>query len=141
VPVISNGIFDRPDDPNYAPRLIEAGKEIQAAGANFHYLASPRSIELGINFNQCFNFIYVPAWNELVQPDVPAEEKKRRLADPEWRARARADCDAVKEGFPSGGMERLFRIKGANRVAGRAARRSAAPSPAPMSSPRTAGWR
>ena len=110
VPVISNGIFDRPDDPNYAPRLVEAGKEIQAAGANFHYLASPRSIELGINFNQCFNFIYVPAWNELVQPDVPAEEKKRRLADPEWRARARADWDAVKEGFPSGGMERLFRI-------------------------------
>lgn len=110
VPVISNGIFDRPDDPAYAPRLVNAGKEIQTSGANFHFLASPRSIELGINFNQCFNFIYVPAWNDLVQPSVPAEEKKRRLADPEWRAKARADWDAVKEGFPSGGMERLFRI-------------------------------
>jgi len=110
VPVLSNGIYDRPDIPGYGAKLVQVGKEIQAAGGNFHFLASPRSIELGINFHQCFNFIYVPAWNELVQPDVPAEEKKRRLADPEWRARARADWDGVKEGFPSGGMERLFRI-------------------------------
>ena len=28
VPVISNGIFDRQEDPNYASRLVEAGKEI-----------------------------------------------------------------------------------------------------------------
>ena len=110
VPVISNGIYDRPDMPDYGQQLVQVGKDIQASGGNFYYLASPRSIELGINFNQCFNFIYVSAWNELVQPDVPNEEKKRRLADPEWRARARADWDSVTEGFPSGGMERLFRI-------------------------------
>ena len=110
VPVISNGIYDRPDIPSYGPKLVEVGKDIQAKGGNFYYLASPRSIELGINFRQCFNFIYVPAWNNLVQSDVPDEEKKRRLADPEWRAQARADWDAVKEGFPSGGLERLFRI-------------------------------
>ena len=54
------------------------------------------------------NFIYVPAWNEVVQPDLPIEEKKRRLADPSWREKARADWDAVKEGFPSGGMARLL---------------------------------
>ena len=110
VPVISNAIYDRPDNAEYGPQLVSVGKDIQADGGNFHYLASPRSIELGINFHQCFNFLYVSAWNELVQPDMPDEEKKRRLADPEWRARARADWDSVKEGFPAGGMERLFRI-------------------------------
>ena len=31
-------------------------------------------------------------------------------SDLAWRARARADWDAVPEGFPSGGMERLFKI-------------------------------
>ena len=110
VPVISNGIYQRPDDPNYAPTLVGVAKDIQAKGGNFFFLASPRSIELLINFHQCMNFIYVPAWNELVQPDLAKDEKLRRLADPEWRAKARADWDAVKEGFPSGGMERLFRI-------------------------------
>ena len=110
VPVISNGIFQRPDDPNYAPRLVEVGRDIQAKGGNFFFLASPRSIELLVNFHQCMNFIYVPTWNEVVQPDLPIEEKKRRLADPSWREKARADWDAVKEGFPSGGMARLFRV-------------------------------
>jgi len=110
VPVISNGIYQRPDDPDYAPRLVGVGKDIQAKGGNFFFLASPRSIELLIGFHQCMNFIYVPAWNAVVQPDMALDEKKRRLADPEWREQARADWDAVKEGFPSGGMARLFRI-------------------------------
>jgi len=109
-PVISNQIYQRPDDPHYAPTLIEAARQMRAQGAPFHFLASPRSIELLVNFHQCMTFIYVPAWNELVQPDVPDATKRARLADPAWRARARADWDAVEEGFPSGGMERLFRI-------------------------------
>ena len=110
VAVVSNGIFQRPDDPGYAPRLVGVGKDIQASGGNFFFLASPRSIELLISFHQCMSFIYVPAWNAVVQPDVPLEEKQRRLADPAWRDQARADWDAVKEGFPSGSMSRSFRI-------------------------------
>jgi len=109
-PLISNQIFQRPDDPTYAPTLIEVGRQLQAEGTAFYYLASPRSIELLVNFHQCMSFIYMPAWNDVVQPSVPVAEKRAKLADPEWRARARADWDAVKEGFPSGGVERLFRI-------------------------------
>jgi N-acyl-D-aspartate/D-glutamate deacylase len=109
-PVISNAIYERPDDPSYAPKLLAAAREMRASGADFHYLASPRSIELLVNFHQCMVFIFVPAWNELVQPDLSKAQKKALLADPAWRARARHDWDAVQEGFPSGGMERLFRI-------------------------------
>jgi len=114
-PVISNQIYQRPDDPTYDVRLIKTAHDLRARGANFHFLASPRSIELRVNFHQAMVFIYVSAWNELVQPDLPREEKLRRLRDPEWRAQARRDWDAVKEGFPSGGMERSFRIVTVNR--------------------------
>ena len=110
VPVLSNGIYQRPDDPDYHPRLMKMAREERAKGANFHFLASPRSIELLVNFHQAMVFIYVPSWNAVVQPGMAIEEKRRRLADPEWRAQARADWDSVKEGFPSGGMIRGFRI-------------------------------
>ena len=110
VPVISNGIFQRPDDPNYHPRLIGVAKEERANGANFRFLASPRSIELLVNFHQAMVFIYVPSWNAVVQADMSVEEKRKRLADPDWRAQARVDWDAVKEGFPSGGAIHDFRV-------------------------------
>jgi N-acyl-D-amino-acid deacylase len=110
VPVISNGIYQRPDDPDYHPRLLQMAKEERAKGADFRFLASPRSIELLVSFHQAMVFIYVPSWNAVVQPGVDMEEKRRRLADPAWREQARADWDAVKEGFPSGGMIRGFRI-------------------------------
>ena len=109
-PVISNAIYERPDDPSYAPALLEVARAMREAGALFHYLASPRSIELLVNFHQCMVFIYVPAWNEVVQAGMAREDKIAKLRSPEWRARARADWDAVSEGFPSGGMERNFRI-------------------------------
>jgi N-acyl-D-amino-acid deacylase len=109
-PVISNAIFQRPDDPSIAPTFLSVARELRAQGAAFYHLASPRSIELQVNFHQCMSFIYMPSWNALVQPTLAKDEKLRRLADPQWRARARDDWDKVKEGFPSGGVERLFRI-------------------------------
>lgn len=108
--LISNQIYQRPDDPSYASTLIEVARQMRADGIPFHFLASPRSIELLVNFHQCMVFMYMPSWNEIVQPGVPAEKKRAMLSDPQWRAQARADWDAVKEGFPSGGVERLFRI-------------------------------
>jgi len=110
VPVISNGIYQRPDDPDYHPRLLAMAKEERAKGADFRFLASPRSIELLVSFHQAMVFIYVPSWNDVVQPGVELAEKRRRLSDPAWREQARADWDEVKEGFPSGGMIRGFRI-------------------------------
>jgi len=109
-PVIFNQIYERPDNPEYHRRLQAAARDARAHGGNFHFLISPRSIDLALNFHQSMLFMYAPAWNEIVQPDLPREEKLRRLADPEWRTRARADWDAVKGGFPSSGMARHLRI-------------------------------
>ena len=115
VPVIANQIYMRPDDPAYADRLMAAAREIRAKGGAFYWLASPRSIDLLLNFHQSMNFMNVQSWNDLCQLTVPKEEKLRRLKDPEWRAQARAEWDGVSGGFPSGGMERLFRVVKVNR--------------------------
>lgn len=110
VPVISNAIYQRPDDPGVAPRMLGIAGELRAAGADFRHLASPRSIELVLNFHQCMVFLYVPAWNALVQGGLDSSERLRRLASPEWRAEARAQWDAVREGFPRAGAEHILRI-------------------------------
>ena len=109
-PVISNQVYQRPDQPTYLAELLEVARQVRADGAPFHFLASPRSIELLVSFHQGMMFMYVPAWNEILLPTTPVEKKRAMLADPQWRARARADWDAVKEGFPSGGVVRLFRM-------------------------------
>ena len=109
-PVISNQIYQRPDQPAYASTLIEVARQMRSQGTPFHFLASPRSIELLVSFQQGMMFMYMPLWNALVQPNVTAEQKRAWLSDPHWRAQAREQWDAVKEGFPSGGAARRFRI-------------------------------
>ena len=110
VPVVSNGIYQRADDPAQAAALLEAGRDMQHDGVPFYHMVSPRSIELLVSFKQSMLFIYVPAFNEVVQPSLSREEKLSMLADPQWRVRARFDWDNMKGGFPSNGAERSLRI-------------------------------
>jgi N-acyl-D-aspartate/D-glutamate deacylase len=92
-PVLSNHIGQRPDNPDNAPRLLEVAREIRRKGGDVRHMISPRSIDIVMNFYQSMVFIYVPAWNEVLQGGLSRDEKKRMLADPQWRARARADFD------------------------------------------------
>jgi N-acyl-D-aspartate/D-glutamate deacylase len=110
VPVVSNAIYQRPDDPSVTPRMLGIARELRASGVDFRHLASPRSIELVLNFHQCMVFLYVPAWNALVQGGLDPAERMRRLASAEWRAEARAQWDSVREGFPRPGAEHILRI-------------------------------
>jgi N-acyl-D-aspartate/D-glutamate deacylase len=91
--VFSNHIGQRPDDPDNAPRLLQLAREITAAGGRFRHMISPRSIDIVMNFYQSMVFIFVPAWNEVLQGRLSREQKKTMLADQQWRARARADFD------------------------------------------------
>lgn len=106
-PVVSNFIGQRPDDPTAAPRLLELARELRAGGADFFHMASPRSIDLVLNFQQSMLLMYVPAWNAVLQSTMPESEKKAALADPAWRAAAREQWDAVP--FPRD-VAALFRI-------------------------------
>lgn len=93
IPVLSNHIGQRPDDPNNAIRLLDLAREIKATGGDVRHMISPRSLDIVMNFIQTMVFIYVPAWNEVLQGSLSREKKKAMLADPQWRSRARQDFD------------------------------------------------
>jgi N-acyl-D-aspartate/D-glutamate deacylase len=82
-------------DPTRSARVEACLKDLHARGVRLYAMAAPRPFELSIGFEQTICFISVPAWNELVQAEPAA--KRRLVADPAWRARARADVD----NFPS----------------------------------------
>ena len=88
VTIISNGIYQRPDDPTAHVRLQDCARRLEAAGAKVRHLASPRPIELPFRLNDCFAFGTISAWREVV---TTTADKAAMLRDPDWRARARAD--------------------------------------------------
>jgi len=92
VPVISNGIFERPEDHSSHERMVASARRLNASGARLQHLASPRSIELPIRVRDCFPLGTVAAWSEVVSA---ATGKEAMLADPAWRARARKDWDGA----------------------------------------------
>jgi N-acyl-D-amino-acid deacylase len=104
---VSNFIGQRPDDPTVAPRLLELARELRAEGADFFHMASPRPIDLVLNFQQSMLLMYVPAWNAVLQSTMPDAEKKATMRDPAWRAAAREQWDAAP--FPRD-VAPMFRI-------------------------------
>jgi N-acyl-D-aspartate/D-glutamate deacylase len=78
-------------EPSRSQRIIACLEALHARGVRLFAMASPRPFELSIGFGETICFIAVPAWNELVQASL--DEKRRLVADPAWRARARADAD------------------------------------------------
>jgi N-acyl-D-aspartate/D-glutamate deacylase len=95
-------------DPERSARVMACLEGLHAKGVKLYAMASPKPFELSIGFAQTICFIAVPAWNELVQADP--EAKRRLVADPAWRARARADaetCPSVLFPFDRADMIRI----------------------------------
>jgi N-acyl-D-aspartate/D-glutamate deacylase len=63
-----------------------------------------------VSFDQTPAFVAVPAWGRFVARPT-ADEKRATLADPEWRAAARADWDRVGDGFTIFPVSRLDRVR------------------------------
>jgi N-acyl-D-aspartate/D-glutamate deacylase len=70
---------------------------------------SPRPFSLNISFDQTPAFIAIPTWSALIQESP--DEKRRLLADDDWRARARADWDRVGTGFTIFPVSQLDRVR------------------------------
>jgi N-acyl-D-aspartate/D-glutamate deacylase len=77
--------------PDRASRIIACLEELREQGATIYGMVSPRYIEMSIGFEQSICFIDLPAWNSFVQSS--REEKQAMIDDPDWRAKAREDCD------------------------------------------------
>ncbi len=88
------GIFDDALAPERAPQLLDFSAELQRAGCRTYPQVSPRTLDIQVNWAGGMSFAALPdAWHPMVQ--APAEDKRRMLRDPAWRARARAEWDAV----------------------------------------------
>jgi N-acyl-D-aspartate/D-glutamate deacylase len=86
-----NILVDLDSDPQRSRSIVKCLEKLQAEGVRIYGLVSPRPVVLQIGFEQSLCFIDLPAWNRLVQADLP--EKRRLASDPQWRAEARREAD------------------------------------------------
>src|SRR4051794_40200854 len=96
-------------DPSRAERVMEQAEKLHADGCRVFGQVSPRPFTLNISFDQTPAFIAIPTWGELIQQT--RDDKRRLLADEEWRARARADWDRVGSGFTIFPVSQLERVR------------------------------
>lgn len=75
--------------------LIEAHHRLRAEGADLWstYVARPLEISLSFENSLLLKYQGALAWDEIVNHTPSKQEKLRKLADPEWRARARDEID------------------------------------------------
>jgi N-acyl-D-amino-acid deacylase len=104
-----NQLAENSRDPSRAQRIIEQAHGLHADGCRVYAQVSPRPFNLNVSFDQTPAFVAVPAWGRLIA-QAPAE-KRRTLADEEWRAQARADWERVGDGFTIFPVSRLDRVR------------------------------
>jgi N-acyl-D-amino-acid deacylase len=105
-----NQLAENSRDPSRAARILEQAHALHADGCRVYGQVSPRPFDLHLSFDQTPAFVAVPAWGRFIALPT-ADEKRATLADPEWRAAARADWDRVGDGFTIFPVSRLDRVR------------------------------
>jgi len=98
---IWNGLLHTEMSPERSGDLISYTEELRKAGSDIWPIASPRTIDFNVNWEQTMVFMMLPSgWNQVMQ--VVGREREARLRDPDWRKVAREEWDAVdKSLFPN----------------------------------------
>jgi len=86
-PGISTDVLER----DKRSEAWELHRRVRAEGADFWPNIVFKPLEPFFGFERSIVFQRIPAWNELV--NGPDEDKRRLLADPAWRERARFEWD------------------------------------------------
>ena len=87
-------IFADDEHPDVAPSLLDFAARLQSEGIPSYPEVSPRGFDIQVNWDGGMSFYTLArGWHRVVQ--APREEKPRLLADPEWRAVARDEWDAM----------------------------------------------
>jgi N-acyl-D-aspartate/D-glutamate deacylase len=105
-----NQLAENSRDPSRAARILEQAHALHADGCRVYGQVSPRPFDLHVSFDQTPAFVAIPAWGKFIALPT-ADEKRATLADPEWRAKARADWDRVGDGFTIFPVSRLDRVR------------------------------
>lgn len=93
--------------PSYGADVLALCRRLRAEGSSVWPQMSPRTIDFRINWETSMVFMMLSEWHRI--PNATGDgERARLLADPEWRAGARAQWDANPRGlFPAGQPERV----------------------------------
>ena len=96
-----NGLLHTEMAPERSDDLIAYSQGLRDAGADIWPIASPRTVDFNINWEQTMVFMMLPeGWNKIML--VQGEERAAMLRDPEWRKVAREEWDRVdKSLFPN----------------------------------------
>ncbi len=100
-----NGLLHTEMAPERSDELIAYSQGLRDAGADIWPIASPRTVDFNINWEQTMVFMMLPeGWNKIML--VRGEERAAMLRDPEWRKVAREEWDRVdKSLFPNTRIE------------------------------------
>ncbi len=102
---IWNGLLHTELAPERSNDLITYTEELRNAGSDIWPIASPRTIDFNVNWEQTMVFMMLPqGWNQIML--VAGAEREAMLRDPEWRKTAREEWDAVEKSlFPNTRLE------------------------------------
>ena len=97
---IWNGLLHTEMAPERSGDLIAFNRELRAGGADIWPIASPRTVDFAVNWEQTMVFMMLPlGWNRIML--VQGDERAALLRDAEWRRVAREEWDSVdKSLFP-----------------------------------------
>jgi N-acyl-D-amino-acid deacylase len=88
------GVFHNAEHPDAAVRMLDHARGLQERGIRTLPQVSPRTLDIRVNwFGGMSWFTLVEGWHRAVQ--AGADEKRRLLGDPSWRAVAREEWDRV----------------------------------------------
>ena len=101
VVAVWNGLLHTEMAPERSDDLITYSQGLRDAGADIWPIASPRTVDFNVNWEQTMVFMMLPeGWNKIML--VQGEERAALLRDPEWRKVAREEWDRVdKSLFPN----------------------------------------
>ncbi|WP_322761844.1 N-acyl-D-amino-acid deacylase family protein [Frankia sp. Cr2] len=89
-----NGVVHDDQHPDQLRSALDRAAALQAQGDLVYPQITPRTMDIRFNWFGGMSFFALAAgWHRIVQ--APAAEKRRLLADPQWRAVARAEWDRV----------------------------------------------
>jgi len=91
-PIELNILVPTPQHPMGWQRMLEFCNEAFAQGVRLHPQFTTNKLELHLKLSDTFVFDEMPVWREVLTQAEP--ERSRRLADPHWRARLRAEWEA-----------------------------------------------
>jgi N-acyl-D-amino-acid deacylase len=105
IPLTWTGFVYADTNPANTQKWIDLANKLAAEGIRFYPQLSPRTVDFRLNWDSSMMFMSMPqGWHKIVA--ARGDDKAKLLADPEWRATARAEWDRTEKAlFPHRRLE------------------------------------